>query len=71
MSFAITPEQQQLRDLLRQFLSKKSPSTEIRRLMDTADGFDPAVWKQMAEEFGLQSLAIPEHRSWFADFVGV
>lgn len=28
--------------------------------MDTAEGFDPAVWKQMAEQLGLQGLAIPE-----------
>ena len=28
--------------------------------METTDGFDPAVWDQMANQLGLQSLAIPE-----------
>src|SRR5438067_7105946 len=28
--------------------------------METTEGFDPAVWKQMAEQLGLQGLAIPE-----------
>jgi alkylation response protein AidB-like acyl-CoA dehydrogenase len=28
--------------------------------METDDGFDPAVWSQMADQLGLQGLAIPE-----------
>jgi alkylation response protein AidB-like acyl-CoA dehydrogenase len=28
--------------------------------METTDGYDPAVWSQMANELGLQSLHIPE-----------
>src|SRR6185437_17137227 len=28
--------------------------------MDTSEGYDPAVWSQMAEQLGLQSLHIPE-----------
>ena len=28
--------------------------------METTEGYDPAVWKQMAQELGLQSLHIPE-----------
>ena len=28
--------------------------------METTDGYDPAVWSQMAEQLGLQSLIIPE-----------
>ncbi len=28
--------------------------------METTEGYDPAVWSQMANELGLQSLAIPE-----------
>src|SRR3954470_6138353 len=28
--------------------------------METTDGYDAAVWAQMANELGLQSLAIPE-----------
>jgi alkylation response protein AidB-like acyl-CoA dehydrogenase len=28
--------------------------------METTDGYDPAVWKQMGEQLGLQAIAIPE-----------
>jgi alkylation response protein AidB-like acyl-CoA dehydrogenase len=28
--------------------------------METTDGYDPAVWSQMAQQLGLQGLAIPE-----------
>jgi alkylation response protein AidB-like acyl-CoA dehydrogenase len=28
--------------------------------METEDGYDPAVWSQMADQLGLQSLTIPE-----------
>ncbi len=60
MNFAFSDEQDQLRDAVRKFLDAKSPSTEVRRLMDTTEGYDPAIWKQMAQELGLQSLHIPE-----------
>jgi len=60
MNFAFSEEQEELRRITRQFLESKSPETEVRRLMDTTDGYDPAVWGQMAGELGLQSLTIPE-----------
>ena len=60
VNFAFSDEQEQLRDAVRRFLEAKSPSTEVRRLMETTEGYDPAVWNQMANELGLQSLAIPE-----------
>ncbi len=60
MNFAFSDEQEELRRSVRRFLSEKSPETEVRRLMDTEDGYDPAVWSQMADQLGLQSLIIPE-----------
>jgi alkylation response protein AidB-like acyl-CoA dehydrogenase len=60
VNFAFSDEQEQLRDAVRRFLEAKSPSSEVRRLMETAEGYDPAVWSQMANELGLQSLHIPE-----------
>jgi alkylation response protein AidB-like acyl-CoA dehydrogenase len=60
VNFAFTEEQEELRKALRRFLEEKSPETEVRRLMETEDGFDAAVWKQMAEQLGLHGLAIPE-----------
>src|SRR3954470_13440261 len=60
MNFAFSEEQEELRRTVRQFLDQKSPETEVRRLMETDEGYDTAVWKQMAEQQGLQGLAIPE-----------
>jgi alkylation response protein AidB-like acyl-CoA dehydrogenase len=60
VNFAFSEEQDQLRDAVRRFLEAKSPSSEVRRLMETTEGYDPAVWKQMANELGLQSIHIPE-----------
>ena len=39
---------------MRRYFEAKSPSIEVRRLMDTVDGYDPVVWQQMASELGLQ-----------------
>src|SRR5690349_10623801 len=60
MNFAFSEEQEELRRTVRQFLEAKSPETEVRRLMETENGYDEAVWKQMGQELGLQGLAIPE-----------
>jgi alkylation response protein AidB-like acyl-CoA dehydrogenase len=60
VNFAFSEEQDQLREAVRKFLEAKSPESDVRRLMETTEGYDPAVWKQMANELGLQSLAIPE-----------
>ena len=60
MNFAFSEEQEELRKTIRQFLESKSPSAEVRRLMEGTEGYDPAVWSQMAEQLGLQSLHIPE-----------
>ena len=60
MNFTFTDEQEELRRTMRRFLEDKSPTTEVRRLMETPDGYDEAVWKQMAAELGLQGLHIPE-----------
>ena len=60
MQFAFTEEQEQLRGFVRQFLEEKSPEAQVRAVMETEAGYDEAVWSQMAEQMGLQGLAIPE-----------
>ena len=60
MNFAFSEEQEELRRTVRAFLEQKSPSAEVRRLMETDEGYDPAVWEQMGSQLGLQGLAIPE-----------
>ena len=60
MNFAFSEEQEELRRSVRRFLEDKSPISEVRRLMETTEGYDPKVWAQMGNELGLQSLHIPE-----------
>jgi alkylation response protein AidB-like acyl-CoA dehydrogenase len=60
VNFAFTEDQEALRETVAQFLASKSPSAEVRRLMETTEGYDEAVWKQMGEQMGLQGLHIPE-----------
>ena len=60
MNVALSEEQEELRRGVRRFLEDKSPESEVRRLMETAEGFDPAVWAQMARELGLVGLHLPE-----------
>lgn len=60
MNFAFSAEQDELRRSVRKYLEEKSPEAEVRRLMESDSGYDPAVWSQMAGELGLQGLAVPE-----------
>ena len=60
MNFAFSEEQEQLRQIVNEFMTAKSPEAEVRRLMETESGYDEAVWQQMAEQMGLQGLIIPE-----------
>jgi alkylation response protein AidB-like acyl-CoA dehydrogenase len=58
--FAFGPERDELRATVRRFLADRSPQSEVRRLMETEDGYDPAVWRLMATQLGLQGLIVPE-----------
>jgi alkylation response protein AidB-like acyl-CoA dehydrogenase len=60
MKFNFTDEQQEFRSVLRRFLEDKSPTTEVRRLMETEEGCDPEVWRQLSQELGLTAIHIPE-----------
>ena len=60
MDFAFSDEQDELRRTVRAFLADTSPETETRRLMETPEGFDRALWHRMGTELGLQGLAVPE-----------
>jgi alkylation response protein AidB-like acyl-CoA dehydrogenase len=56
---AFTEEQEELRRSIRRFCEDRSPSSEVRRLMATDEGYSPAVWAEMSE-LGLPGVAIPE-----------
>ena len=60
MNFAFSEEQEELRKIVRDFLNAKSSEAIVRELMETESGYDPAVWSQLAEQLGVQSLIIPE-----------
>ena len=59
MNFGFSEEQGEFREMLVRFFEEKSPITEVFRLQETTEGNDPAVWKQMAEELGLQGIHLP------------
>ena len=60
MAFAFTDEQEQFRDIVARFLRDTSPTTEVRRLMETDAGFDVEVWDRLNRELGLSAVHIPE-----------
>jgi len=60
MQFTFSDEQEEFRLIVRRFMDDKSPRTEVRKLMDSEQGYDPAVWKQLSEELGLPGIHIPE-----------
>ena len=60
MNFAFSEEQEELRKMVRSFLEAKSDESAVREQMETDNGYDAAVWSQMAEQLGLQSLVVPE-----------
>ena len=60
MDFLFTDEQLELRAAVRGFLGRKSAEENVRRQMATDAGYDPAVWRQMSDQLGLQGMAVPE-----------
>lgn len=59
VTFALTEEQEMLRQTTRQFLTDRVPTTVVREMADSETGFDSALW-QSGAELGWHSLAIPE-----------
>ncbi len=60
MDFAFSEEQEEFRETLRRFFEEKATSADVRRMMESPEGYDPALWKQMSEELGLPGIRIPE-----------
>lgn len=59
MNFGFTEEQELLRAEVRKFLDRNCPLEEVRKLMETPEGFSRELWKQMGE-LGWLGLLIPE-----------
>jgi alkylation response protein AidB-like acyl-CoA dehydrogenase len=60
VNFAFSDEQEEFRETLRRFLAAHAPMAEVRRAIETPEGFDAALWKHMAQELGLQGIHLPE-----------
>ena len=59
-AFTDTPEQAELRAVLRDFLSVHATSARVRQAMASPAGYDEAAWKRLTGELGLTALAVPE-----------
>ncbi|HEY3716426.1 MAG TPA: acyl-CoA dehydrogenase family protein [Jatrophihabitantaceae bacterium] len=60
MEFIFSAEQEAFRGALRDFLAVHSSEAEVRRLMQTEEGYEPAVWAALAKELDLTGLTVPE-----------
>ena len=60
MSAGDSAEHDELRQAVREFLSERSPSQEVRRLMEAGESRDDQVWSLLAGQLGLTGIAVPE-----------
>ncbi|MQA15549.1 MAG: acyl-CoA dehydrogenase [Pseudonocardiaceae bacterium] len=60
MEFVFSPEQEQLRSTVRRLLAERAPLSRNRELAEHGQRHDPQVYRDMAEQIGLQGLALPE-----------
>ena len=60
MDFALDEDQVTLQGVLRTFFEAQVPEEAVRAQFDEPAGYDTRLWKRMADELGLQGLAIPE-----------
>jgi len=59
MDFNFSEEQEMLRTLARDFLSRECPKTKVRELEKDEKGYDPQMWHNMAK-LGWMGLVFPE-----------
>ncbi|OHV31872.1 MULTISPECIES: acyl-CoA dehydrogenase family protein [Pseudofrankia] len=59
MNLAPSEERDELRKALRSFLAAHSAESDVRRLMETPEGYDREQWARLAGELGLTGLCIP------------
>jgi alkylation response protein AidB-like acyl-CoA dehydrogenase len=59
MSVGYSQEHDELRQVVREFLRQRSPSREVRRLMEAEEGRDDEVWAMLTGQLGLSGIAVP------------
>src|SRR4029453_17717921 len=60
LDFTFTDEHDELRATIRAFLVEHSDEKAVRAQMATERGYDPEVWRLLAEQLGLTGLIVPE-----------
>ncbi len=60
MRFAFTEEQEALRDTARSFLGDHSSPAQVRAVMESESGYDPALWRRIGAELGWTAILVPE-----------
>jgi alkylation response protein AidB-like acyl-CoA dehydrogenase len=58
MDFGLSPEQLQLKDTIKRFLTEQCPTTRVRAIMESQTGHDPKLWQELAD-LGIAGLVIP------------
>jgi len=69
MNFELTEEQKMMVDAVKRFVDKDSPITRFRQMRTTETGWEPKVWKTMADN-GWLAVSFPEdHGGYGGNFV--
>jgi alkylation response protein AidB-like acyl-CoA dehydrogenase len=68
MDFALNEQQEMLKTMARDFLSKEYPEKLLREMASDERGYTPELWSKMAE-MNWMGLAIPEEYGGVGDFL--
>ncbi|MBO0738046.1 MAG: acyl-CoA/acyl-ACP dehydrogenase [Alphaproteobacteria bacterium] len=60
MKFSFSSEQEEFRSNLRRLLADRSSTNEVRRLMETDQGYERDGWRAINTALGLTAIRIPE-----------
>ncbi|GAA4698611.1 acyl-CoA dehydrogenase family protein [Pseudonocardia yuanmonensis] len=63
--FGWTDEHRGLRETVRRVLADRAPVSRARELAEAGERHDPALWSELAEQVGVQGLALPERYGGF------
>jgi alkylation response protein AidB-like acyl-CoA dehydrogenase len=58
--FALDSDQEQLREVVRDFLASTSSSEQVRKAIETSPGYDTALWQRLGKELDLLGVNLPE-----------
>jgi alkylation response protein AidB-like acyl-CoA dehydrogenase len=62
MNLLYSDVEEQLRSSVRDLLAKRAPAAATIARMESAEPYDPALWRALAVEVGVTALAVPEER---------